>query len=198
MKHAVILAHPRSQSFNASVARRCMTTLSALGHAAVLRDLYALDFDPRLKAEEISDGYTYEAAADTLAEREALKDVGSFILVYPFWFNGPPAILKGYIDRVFGLGFGTLPRPGGAEPLLKDSSLLSFSTSGAPDHWVRGTGALDGLITMVDTHVAGVCGMSLLGHHHFGGVVPGMRDDAGDEILDQVEGHLRSTFGGKS
>lgn len=194
MKHAVILAHPKPTSLNAAIARQCVATLTALGHTVVLRDLYGMDFDPRLKAEEIPDGFSFRTSPDTQAERDILFGVDNFIFVYPFWFNGPPAILKGYIDRVFGLGFGTTAAIGHEEPRLTGSSLLSFSTSGAPDRWIKDTGALNTLMAMVDMHLSGVCGLKVIGHHHFGGVTPGMTEEAGSQILTDVDAHLRRDF----
>lgn len=195
MKHAIILAHPRPASFNGAVARKTLEVLRSIGHEAILRDLYSQNFDPRLQAGELSTVDGSKPAPDVVVERALLRDVDSFIFVYPFWFNGPPAILKGYIDRVFGVGFGSVQRLGGAEPLLQDRTLLTFSTSGAPDHWVQQTGALHALMQVFDMHLSGVCGVEVIGHHHFGEVVPGMTEEAGEETLAEVGKVLRSLFG---
>jgi NAD(P)H dehydrogenase (quinone) len=194
MKHAVILAHPRPESFCASIARTCKETLTAYGHTAVLRDLYEMDFDPRLTAGEIPKAAGFAPEADVVAERALLADVNSFIFVYPFWFNAPPAILKGYVDRVFGMDFGYGPGVGSTEPLLRGRTLTSFSTSGAPEQWVSSTGALKALMTVFDFHVAGVCGLKVLDHTHFGGVVPNMVEEAGADMLDDVRAILKRTF----
>ena len=53
-----------------------------------------------------------------IAERGVLAEADVFAFVYPLWFNAQPAILKGYVDRVFSLGFGFAPGAGGTEPLL--------------------------------------------------------------------------------
>ena len=194
MKHAVILAHPKSTSFSASIARTCAEALTECGDTVILRDLYALDFDPRLKADELPTGAHFKPAPDVAAERALLADVDSYIFVYPFWFNAPPAILKGYVDRVFGLEFGYAPSFGGTEPLLKGKSLLSFSTSGAPDRWVNSTGALKALMTVFDLHIGGVCGLTVLDHHHFGGIVSNMTQEAGQDMLAQVRTALKASF----
>ncbi|MDI1365527.1 MAG: NAD(P)H-dependent oxidoreductase [bacterium] len=194
MHHAVILAHPKPTSFCGAVARTCAEHLRAMNHKVIVRDLYALDFDPRLKADELPTASGAVAAADVIAERGLLADVSNFIFVYPFWFNAPPAMLKGYVDRVFGMGFGYAPMGGGAEPLLDGKTLLSFSTSGAPDAWVNSTGALKALMTVFDLHVSGVCGLRVLDHKHFGGVVSNMTEESGDEILEQVRTRLDDLF----
>jgi len=194
MQHAVILAHPKPTSFCAALARACVEHLRATNHRAVLRDLYALDFDPRLKADELPTAKGAVPAADVVFERKLLAPVKSLIFIYPFWFNAPPAILKGYVDRVFGMGFGYGPVAGGTEPLLADKSLLSFSTSGAPEHWVDNTGALKALTTVFDYHLQGVCGLRVIDHKHFGGVVPNMTEESGSDIMDQARARLDELF----
>lgn len=196
MRHAVILAHPRPASFCASIARTCVDHLRATGHTVVMRDLYGLDFDPRLKAEELPGPLGAKAAPDIITEREALGDVDSFIFVYPFWFNAPPAILKGYVDRVFSMGFGYAAGPGGgAESLLDDRTLLSFSTSGAPEHWVQTTGALKALMTVFDLHLSGVCGLRVLDHKHFGSIVSNTTAESGADVMEEVRSRLDDLFG---
>jgi len=194
MKHAVILAHPKSSSFCASIARTCVETLDALGHQAELHDLYGMGFDPRLKAEELPSDQGFRPGPDVAAERARLADVDSFIFVYPFWFNAPPAMLKGYVDRVFGLKFGYAPGFGGTQPLLGGRTLMSFSTSGAPDEWVDATGALKTLIGGFDMHLAGVCGLKVIDHIHLGGVVSNLQEEPAQDMLDHVRARLRSAF----
>ncbi len=194
MKHAVILAHPRHGSFCHSVATACVDALQGLGQSADLRDLYAMNFDPRLQAQEIASDAGHTPGADVVAERKRLSEADSFIFVYPFWFNAPPAILKGYVDRVFSLKFGYAPGFGGTEPLLGGRTLLSFSSSGAPDHWVNSTGALQSLMAVFDSHLAGVTGLRVIDHQHFGGIVSNMQPEAVDDRLDQVRARLVSAF----
>lgn len=193
MKHAVVLAHPNPESFNAAIARRCMLTLENGGHEAMLRDLYAMDFDPRLRREEVSVSHG-RPAPDVVAERQVLADVDSFIFVYPLWFNAEPAILKGYVDRVFGEGFGSRAGLLGSTPLLAGRWLTSVTTSGAPDHWVRSTGALQALMTTFDHHLAAVCGLTVTEHLHFGSIGPDLDPDAGRDVLDQMADGLTALF----
>ena len=195
MKHAVVLAHPNPHSLSAAAAKAYGEAARALGHTVIVRDLYRMGFDPCLKASEIPGPDGYEFGADVTAERETLADVDVFAFVYPFWFNAPPAILKGYVDRVFGMGFGFGPAPGGNEPLLVGRKLVSFSFSGAPEQWVCDTGALQSLETVFDRHVCGVCGLQLAGHIHTGGIVPGLRDDAVADILASIKASVSEHFG---
>jgi NAD(P)H dehydrogenase (quinone) len=99
------------------------------------------------------------------------------------------------VDRVFSMGFGFGPVPGGTEPLLDGRRLISFSFSGAPDQWVQDTGALRALMGLFDSHVARMCGLELVDHIHVGGIVPDMRDDAVEDVLAQVREAVTTLFG---
>jgi len=187
MKHAVILAHPASDSLNAEIARTYAAELRKLGEEVVWRDLYRMRWDPVLKAAEIpgrpGPAHFYK---DVITERSRIEDADVFAFVYPIWFNAPPAILKGYVDRVFGMGFGFEAAFGGVEPRLNGRRLISLTTSGAPDFWLYETGALADLMRSFDMYLAHACGLTVADHAHFGGVVAGIRTEAVADILSQV------------
>lgn len=193
MKHAVIVAHPRPESLNLAIAETYAAAVRSLGDEAILRDLYRMGFDPCLKAGELP-GPAMNFGDDVLAERRVLSDCGTFAFIYPLWFNGPPAILKGYVDRVFSLGFGYETATHGTDPLLTGRRLISFTTSGAPESWVRDTGAMQALTTLFDAHVTAMCGLTLVDHVHTGGVVPGITEEAVADILDNVRSAARRAF----
>ncbi len=194
MRHAVILSHPDPASFNAAVARTYAASAQALGQTAEVRDLYAEGFDPRLPASELPWSEHFALAPAIVAERTWLAAADVIALVYPFWFNAPPAMLKGYVERVFG-GLADDPSGGGTRPRLSGKRLISISTSGAPDAWVNQTGAAERLRASFDDHVAAVCGLAVTDHLHLGGVTPGIREDAAQAMLDQVGQLVRRHFG---
>lgn len=188
MKHAVIVAHPNPASLVSSIAGGYADAVKSAGHTAILRDLYAIGFDPCLKREEIPRPEGFHAGAEIDAERTLLSDVDVFAFVYPIWFNAPPAILSGYLQRVFGMGFGYGPiQQGGNVPLLRGRKLISFSTSGAPKEWFESEGGWQALQNLFDKHFAAVCGMDVIGHTHFGGISVQMRKDAAHRILEDTK-----------
>lgn len=191
MRHAVIAAHPNADSFTLAAARTYVAEVEAGGGQAVLRDLYRMQFDPALHADELPDETGVRPRQDVVAERELIADAGVFVFVYPFWFNGPPAMLKGYVDRVFGMGFGFEPVYGGTTPLLGGRRLLSISFSGAPDAWVQETHALDALVSGFDRHVCAVTGLAWTDHLHVGSISPNMTREAGELVLGQVRALAR-------
>ena len=186
MKQAVIVAHPNAQSYSLSVARAFSEAATAAGGEVVFRDLYRDNFDPLLHEDELPGGQALKVRPDVEAERALIADCQLFVLIYPFWINAPPAMLKGYIDRVMGYGFGFGPENDGMEPKLVGRKLLSITSSGAPRHWVVDTGALNAVRTLFDTHLARVCGLGVIDHLHFGAITPNITATAVERNLEQV------------
>ncbi len=194
MKHAVIVSHPKPDSFTLAMARAYEGVLLAEGHVVLVRDLYRMGFDPRLAAGEIPSPHGFAPQDDIKAERALLQDVDVFAFFYPVWFNAPPAMTKGYIDRVFGMGFGYGMERGGNAPLLTGRRMISVSSSGAPKSWMVETGAWDAMRKLFDEHVAAVCGLSMVDHLHFGGIVPDITAEAVETCAEQVRGAAAAHF----
>jgi NAD(P)H dehydrogenase (quinone) len=195
MKHAVIVAHPSVQSFNLTMARAYESAARALGQTVIVRDLYRLGFHPCLAADELPSADGFHPGADVVSERALLADVDVFCFVYPLWLDSPPAILKGYLERVFGYGFAYERGPTGNTPLLEGRSMISISSSGAPTAWVRQTGDWSALSTLFDGHFAEVCGLSLIDHLHFGDITPGLTAEAVQSAVAEVERAVKRRFG---
>ena len=102
MRVLVIYAHPSETSFVAALHSQICATLRAGGHEVDSLDLYAEKFDPVLSRE------TYRHYLDVSQNRAEVKEyvdrllaAEALVLVYPVWHDGVPAIMKGFIDRVF-------------------------------------------------------------------------------------------------
>ena len=186
MKHAIILGHPSPVSFTATMAKAYEKAVKGLGHAVVVRDLYRIGFNPCLAADEVPLPGGFAPHDDVKAERTLLRDVDVFAFFYPVWFNAPPAMIKGYIDRVFGMGFGYGMGEGGNAPLLQGRRLISVTSSGAPKSWMVETGAWDAMRKLFDEHFAAVCGLTVLDHVHFGAIVPNITKDAVGGCATQI------------
>jgi NAD(P)H dehydrogenase (quinone) len=186
VKQTVIVAHPNPDSFNLSVARTFAEAATSAGGEVIFRDLYRENFDPCLKQTEIPGCSNYALGEDVVRERELIGDSELFVLVYPLWVNAPPAIMKGYIDRVFGYGFGFGPDGEGITPKLSGRKLLSITSSGAPRHWVVDTGALNAIRTLFDTHLAKVCGLAVVDHIHFGSITSTVTASTVEASFDSV------------
>lgn len=89
----------RAGSFNHALAGAAMQALHSNGHEVVFHDLYQERFDPVLPAEEIPRG----AALDPVvkAHCDEITAADGIIIIHPNWWGQPPAILKGWADRIF-------------------------------------------------------------------------------------------------
>lgn len=132
----VILGHPDPASFNHAVAQEVCAVLARLGHRVVFHDLYAEKFDPLLPKNEIPERGSVPAAI--LAYAQELQAAEGIVIVHPNWWGQPPAILKGWVDRVFRPGIAYRFVEGDAGEgvpigLLKASAAVVFNTSNTPD-----------------------------------------------------------------
>jgi NAD(P)H dehydrogenase (quinone) len=105
----VVFAHPLETSFVSALHARIVEALRAGGHFVDDLDLYAEKFDPVMSPEGLR--HYVDTSANT---REVEGYVGrlraaeALVLIFPVWFDGLPAILQGYFQRVFLPGVATL------------------------------------------------------------------------------------------
>lgn len=98
MKICVILAHPDKKSFNAAIANTVVKTLKNANHEVIFHDLYAEKFDPFLYHDEFpTDAKLPE---EIRLHCNQIAAVEGIVIIHPNWWGQPPAILKGWIDRV--------------------------------------------------------------------------------------------------
>jgi NAD(P)H dehydrogenase (quinone) len=110
MKMSVILAHPNKKSFNHAIAATVIETLKQNGHEVFFHDLYEEKFDPILPTEEIPRDVSLPSEVEKHCNEISVAD--GVVIIHPNWWGQPPAILKGWVDRVI--------RPGVAYEFLED------------------------------------------------------------------------------
>ncbi len=150
MKVLYVYAHPEPKSFNGALKDTALAALQEKGHEVKLSDLYAMKFDPVLKAsdfperknleffnaflEAIKASKTGAFAPDIKEEMEKVKWADLVIFQFPIYFTSMPAIMKGWIDRVLSPGFGFNPVTNSAYDtgLFKGKSAILVTTTGAP------------------------------------------------------------------
>jgi putative NADPH-quinone reductase len=173
MNISVILAHPSKDSFNHAIAHIVDAMLRANGHAVCLHDLYAEGFDPVLPADEINKGAKLDAVVSAHCEEIAAAD--GIVVIHPNWWGQPPAILKGWVDRVIRPGVAYEFEEGDdgeGEPvgLLKAHSAVVFNTSNTPSQ--RELEAFgDPLETLWKNCIFDLCGVSEFYRKMYGVVV---------------------------
>ena len=135
MRVLYVYCHPLDDSFHAAIRREALAGLSQAGHEVDLLDLYAEGFDPVLTAERRRDYHDpARNRANNQVHVDRLMAAEALVVQFPTWSFGPPAMLKGWFDRMFGPGIAMdLSDPAHAKPLLQHIRRISgISTYGRP------------------------------------------------------------------
>jgi NAD(P)H dehydrogenase (quinone) len=135
MNISIILGHPIKESFNHAIAETVRETVSKNGNRIFYHDLYKENFDPVLPGRETFRGETVAQDIRHYCDEIVVSD--AIVIVHPNWWGQPPAMLKGWVDRVF--------RPGTAyefqhndsgegvpRGLLRAKTAIVFNTSNTP------------------------------------------------------------------
>lgn len=191
-KHAVILCHPRADSFNAAVADTYRATIEAIGHEVCVRDLYRIQFDPILKEEERPGEPGFRLQDDVAQELRILAGASVFVLVYPIWFGTPPAMLKGYVERVFGSGFSHDDmREAHENRLLHGGHLLSLTSSGNTRSWLNERAQWQSLRDVFDHYLKSIFSLASDEHVHFAPITSQSGERFVAENLEEVRAAAR-------
>lgn len=193
MRILLVHTHPCEESFGAAIRDRAVATLREAGHEVDLLDLYAEGFDPVLSAQERrgyhTPGENEKPVADHLAR---LKAAEGLIFTYPTWWYGPPAMLKGWIDRVW-VPHATFRMPERGKPIARVMTNIrvvgAISTLGSPGWWwfLMGMPGRRMLLTGISVLCAKGCETFWLGLHRMDSTTD--RDRA--RFLDKVAARLR-------
>ena len=195
MKHAVVIVHPSGRAFTRLMADTYIAAVKALGHEVLVRDLYALNFDPRLHVDELPSREGGEPRTEVIIERAMLRDVDVFAFFYPIWFGSPPAMLKGYIERVFGAGFGYASvKGGGNTPMLTGRKMISFTSTGSENTWLVDSGSWDAVRKVFNERLTSACGLESIEHVNFGGVDAEMPAGRVEEAVADVRDVVAEVF----
>ena len=208
MNVLIVHAHNEPQSFNSAMARLAVEVLEGQGHTVQVSDLHAMGFNPVASAEDFqqraNDDYLVYAleqrhavnngslAADIVAELDKIRWADLIILNFPIYWFSMPAILKGWIDRVFVSGYcygGTRIYDRGG--LKGKRAMLSFSLGGQAHMFGPDAvhGELDTLLRPIQRGVLGYVGLAVLppfvAFH-----VPYISEEARLQYLAQYRRHL--------
>jgi NAD(P)H dehydrogenase (quinone) len=138
-----IFCHPDPNSYGAALARAARQALEDNGHTVKFIDLYAEGFNPVLSLAEKTNYLPNTAYNIELVKPhvDALQWAEGFVVYYPTWYYGPPAMLKGWLERVWlpGISFDIPKKKGDrAEGKLKNiRRFVGISTSGSPWWWLK-------------------------------------------------------------
>ncbi|MGI9126784.1 MAG: NAD(P)H-dependent oxidoreductase [Roseomonas sp.] len=137
MRVLLIHCHPRTESFSAALRDTARQALEAAGHQVECRDLYAEGFTPTLSSAEHRDYLDPSSHAPDVADHVAsLQRAEALLLVYPTWWYGLPAMLKGWFDRIWTPGVAFKLGDGAIEPLLTNITRIGVVTTYGSPLWL--------------------------------------------------------------
>jgi len=167
MNHLIIYAHPSAQSFSQQLKEALTIESSLRNWTATVRDLYAMQFDPVLwpsDLEQFVQGQYPEAIAQ---EQKLIQEADIISIIYPLWWAGFPAILKGYIDKVFSYGFAYKNGSKGIEGQLTNKRVYLFTSMGNSLAQYEEKGLIDAFKKIHGKEIFEFCGMHVVNHSFF-------------------------------
>ena len=173
MNVSLLLAHPNPASFNHAIAQTTVEALKAHGHAVWFHELYAEQFDPVITVGELARDAQLPPAIEQHCQE--IDQADGIVFIHPNWWSQPPAILRGWTDRVLRAGRAYTFVPdgqGGAKPvgLLKARIGMVFNTANTPqEKEVELYG--DPLETLWRKVVFGLCGVTDVHRRNFTPVI---------------------------
>jgi NAD(P)H dehydrogenase (quinone) len=195
MKVSIILAHPHPGSFNHAIADEAAAMLRKSGHTVTVHDLYTENFDPLLPYDEIPRGAPIPPVIAQHCREIAAAD--GIVFVHPNWWGMPPAILKGWIDRVLrpGVAYRFLETDAGEgipAGLLMAKAVIVFNTSNTPA--IRELEVFgDPLERIWKDCIVSFCGVPAFHRRMFGVIVTSTVEQR-EAWLEQVRETTRETF----
>ena len=166
MKHLIIYAHPNNTSLNHLFKQNVEQNLLDNKHQVVVRDLYKLNFNPVLSLHDMAGQRKAQVAEDVEKEQSLILWADHITFIYPIWWTGMPAIVKGYIDRVFSYGFAYCYNNGVQCGLLKGTKITIINTHGKSKLEYESIGMDKALKLTSDTGIFNYCGLDICNHFY--------------------------------
>ena len=190
MKHLIVYAHPNPRSFCKAVVDKVLNILEMKDEEAIMSNLYEIEFNPILGHRDFEAIAKGTALQDVEEAQRLVKWADQITFIYPIWWTGMPAIMKGYIDRVFTYGFAYKMTEHGAEGLLNGKKVMIINTMGTPNEYYDQSGMIEAMKKTSDTGIFNFCGMEVSKHIFLGGI-PSSSLEHRLEILESLHKHYQ-------
>ena len=164
MKYLVIFAHPNTDSLNGYFKQAICDQLVSDGNEVEVRDLYKLRFDPVLSLQDMEGQRRGVVSHDVKKEQDFIVQADFILILHPIWWTGLPAIMKGYIDRVFSYGFAYRYEAGVQKGLLGGKQVMIINTHGKSSSEYVDTEMDRALSLTSDLGIYQYCGLEVVQH----------------------------------
>jgi NAD(P)H dehydrogenase (quinone) len=191
----IILAHPNPDSFNHAISKTVEARLLQKGHLVHVRDLYKMGFDPILSLEEWKryDSQSGEISQDVITEQAEIQWANHLILIYPTWWWSPPAMMKGYLDRVFTPVFAFEADIEGIRGKLQNKKVSIIQTTGADETFVKENSMDESVRKLAGIGIFGFCGMQVANHEFLMGISAKSYEEL-KVVLEEVDAMVSEWF----
>jgi NAD(P)H dehydrogenase (quinone) len=189
MKNLIIYVHPNSSSLNHFFKQTILESLEESGEETEVRDLNEINFSPVLSLEDMNGQRMGKVAEDVKVEQDFITWADRIIFIYPIWWTGMPAIMKGYIDRVFSYGFAYRYDNGVQKGLLEGKKAIIVNSHGKSNAEYEASGMDKALALTSDTGIFNYCGFEIQKHFYFD-----KADRASDENIERWKNQIQIAF----
>ena len=191
MNVLIILGHPNKKSFNHSIAETCKEQIESNGHTVFFHDLYAENFNPLLHNVNANSNNSLDEQVKVHCNNLMKSD--GIIIVHPNWWGQPPAIVKGWMDRVLlpGVAYDFVENENGEHTLiglLKAQNAIIFNSSNSPYDKES-----DPLASIWKNSVFNFCGVKNIEQRNCC-LVTDSDDNQRDKWLEEVQGIISTRF----
>lgn len=176
MKNLIVYAHPNTGSLNHFFKQIITKNLEESGQEVIVRDLNAINFNPVLSLADMKGQRVGEIAGEVKIEQDFIAWADRIVFIYPIWWTGMPAIMKGYIDRVFSYGFAYRYDQGIQKGLLTGKKAIIINSHGKSNAEYESIGMDKALALTSDIGIFNYCGLEIQKHFYF---------DKADRVSDE-------------
>lgn len=187
MKNLIVYAHPNPASLNHLLKQTIVESLEESGQEIIVRDLNEFNFNPVLSLDDMNGQRMGQVADDVKIEQDFITWADRIIFVYPIWWTGMPAVMKGYIDRVFSYGFAYRYDQGIQKGLLEGKKTIIINSHGKSNAEYAESGLDRALALTSDTGIFNYCGFEIQQHFYFD-----QADRASSENISEWENQIIS------
>ncbi len=183
-----VYAHPSPKCFNRSVLETLVDVARAKDHETTVLDLYAEKFDPILREGDFEAFNRGVTPPDIKAMQDKVAAAQVVAFIHPLWWFAMPAILKGWIDRVFSYGFAYGHDSRGIKPLLAGKKAIVVNTAGGDEgRSYNTTGFKDAIVNLNDHGIYRFVGFEVILRRMLY-EIPAASDEKRRELLAALRG----------
>ncbi len=192
MKALIIFGHPNIDSFNGSMLKTVEEALKEEGHEYILKNLYDQNFNPMFTLNDLIKIQNKTRDEDIAIEQIDVVESEVIIFIFPIWWGGPPAILKGWFDRVFTEGFAFEEKEDNKiQGLLYKKKAIIFATSGSSIDNQEQRDIFSAIETILVKGTLNFCGIGNVTYRNYQ-EVPYTTDEVRNNILLEVKNLIKS------